>query len=276
VKISLSIVTYQSDPELLVREIDSIADAFEHATSAGKPVSGKLFIMDNEDGQPSATVIEQHLQHQRAFPSCLELVILDTGGNIGYGRAHNLCLENLDSDYHVILNPDVILARDFLLSAMNFMANEPDVVAAAPYVSDQQGNPLYLCKRYPSILVFLLRGFAPVAIQKLFRKELEYYQMVDIYQSQMPVKEIKLISGCCMFLKTEALKAAAGFDPDYFLYFEDYDLCMRLHKLGSIAFAPAIRIVHFGGHASKKGWHHIKLFSKSGKRFFQSHGWKWI
>jgi hypothetical protein len=70
------------------------------------------------------------------------------------------------------------------------------------------------------------------------------------------------------------LRAAGGFDPRYFMYFEDYDLSLRIAAQGTVAYEPAMRIVHHGGEAARKGWRHVGWFVRSAWRFFSRHGWK--
>jgi GT2 family glycosyltransferase len=70
------------------------------------------------------------------------------------------------------------------------------------------------------------------------------------------------------------LQRLDGFDPRYFLYFEDYDLSLRTGRIARIVYVPAVRIVHFGGGAADKGFQHIRLFAASAWRFFGTHGWR--
>ena len=79
-----------------------------------------------------------------------------------------------------------------------------------------------------------------------------------------------------MLVRGECLTAVEGFDERYFLYFEDFDLSLRLGRLGKLLFAPQVRIVHHGGYAARKGWRHLQMFMRSGLRFFNQHGWRWI
>ena len=92
----------------------------------------------------------------------------------------------------------------------------------------------------------------------------------------MEQAEIMLASGCFMLVRTRALLAAGGFDDAYFLYFEDFDLSLRLGGQGRLIFNPAMRIVHHGGYAARKGMQHVKYFLRSGVMFFNQHGWRWI
>jgi hypothetical protein len=78
-----------------------------------------------------------------------------------------------------------------------------------------------------------------------------------------------------MLCRRAALEQVGGFHPDYFLYFEDFDLSLRLATVTRLAYAPQVRIVHLGGHTARKGWRHIGLFLWAAVRFFRRHGWRW-
>jgi GT2 family glycosyltransferase len=88
------------------------------------------------------------------------------------------------------------------------------------------------------------------------------------------VRDVPIASGCFMFARRGVLEAVGGFSPDYFLYFEDYDLSMRIRRASRIAYVSRVRIVHHGGDAAKKGKTHVRLFLSSALRFFRTHGWK--
>lgn len=82
-----------------------------------------------------------------------------------------------------------------------------------------------------------------------------------------------LVSGCFIFARTKSLKQIGGFDERFFLYFEDFDLSMRLKRKD---YFPEIQIYHKGGNSSKKGFLHVRLFVISAIRFFMKFGWKLI
>jgi GT2 family glycosyltransferase len=77
-----------------------------------------------------------------------------------------------------------------------------------------------------------------------------------------------------MLCRLVPLQAVGGFSPEYFLYFEDFDLSLRFAGEGQIAYVPAVRITHTGGYAAGKGWRHRRLFLRSAMRFFGRHGWR--
>jgi len=195
--------------------------------------------------------------------------------NRGFGPGHNSVIESLDSDFHLVLNPDAELADDTLRIGLSCMEADPGIALLSPRVLGSDGDQEFLCKRYPTVLALLLRGFAPNFARRWFRKRLDRYEMRDVCSGDRQA-DVVLASGCFMLVRSAALRAVGGFNEDYFLYFEDFDLSLRLCGQGRLVFNPAMRIVHHGGYAADKGWQHVKYFIKSGITFFNQHGWRWI
>jgi GT2 family glycosyltransferase len=78
-----------------------------------------------------------------------------------------------------------------------------------------------------------------------------------------------------MFCQSSVIAHIGGFDAKYFLYFEDFDLSIRVREHSRIAHVPSVRIKHYGGNTGNKGIRHIMLFMFSAVRFFSAHGWRW-
>jgi GT2 family glycosyltransferase len=100
--------------------------------------------------------------------------------------------------------------------------------------------------------------------------------MRDLINDRDIVWDPPIVSGCFMLFRTSVLKKLAGFDARYFLYFEDYDLSLRTHEVARVAYAPAVRVLHHGGGAARKGSAHIRMFVASAYKFFSRFGWKWL
>lgn len=264
-----AIVVYHSDSEVLQKTLRSLCVAIDRLLHLQTVTSAHVSILCNDDSllQTSASVAE--LQHADA----LTFSVQATGANLGFGAAHNIAIAAAESDFHLILNPDVTLSPDALQAGIDYLRVHADISAVSPLVTDGVGKRQHLCKRYPAVLDLLLRGFAPAALRERCSKRLEHYEMQDLSSTE-PTRDIPIISGCFMLFRTESLHQLHGFDPEYFLYFEDFDLSMRAATKGSLAFLPQMRIVHLGGHSARKGWRHIRLFMRSGVRFFNRWGWQ--
>ena len=195
--------------------------------------------------------------------------------NRGFGAGHNVAIAELDSDYHLILNPDAELAEDALQVGLTSLQEDASIALVSPRVLGEDGAQEFLCKRYPSLFVLLLRPFAPGLVRRLFRRRLYRYEMRDMCSGEQEA-DVLLASGCFMLVRTAALQAVGGFNDAYFLYFEDFDLSIRMGSQGRLVFNPAVQIVHHGGYAASKGMQHVKYFLRSGITFFRTHGWRWI
>jgi GT2 family glycosyltransferase len=266
---SATVVTYRSDLALLERSVGSLAASVEHARAAGLLSEATLFIVDNGP--------RDSLEGVRAAASPFAVTgrveVIHGHGNIGYGRANNLVLPRLASDFHLVMNPDVELQRDALAAALAALRDDASIGVVAPAVSGTDGAPQFLCKRYPSVWVLFLRGFAPEPLRRRFAKELADYEMRDLPPNRA-FAPVPLASGCFMLARSALFRRLGGFDPRFFMYFEDYDLSLRAGREANVAYVPAARIVHHGGEASRKGPRHVAWFLRSAWRFFATHGWK--
>ncbi len=261
---SVSIVVYRPDLPLLRRTLVTLGEAAVRAGVTG----GDLFVIDNT---PAGTTGLAELAEMPK--AAFDVHLIHGQGNVGYGRGHDLALPGLTSHFHLVLNPDVELAPEALHEAFDFLRRHPDCVLLSPSAHWDDGRPQPLCKRYPTVAVLLLRGFMPVWVRRRFADVIEHYEMRDVGTGVL--WDPTVVSGCFMLFRTSVLLRLGGFDPRYFLYFEDFDLSLRAARYGRLACVPAVRIVHHGGGAASKGWRHVGLFVRSGVRFFSVHGWKW-
>jgi GT2 family glycosyltransferase len=270
--LSVSVVTYAPDFAVVGETLRTLAVAIGHARASGLLAEAQVALVDNGPGADHAPLLGALLE--RDLPPTVPGRLLSGNGNVGYGRGHNLALRASGADYHLVLNPDVALAADAMQEAVRYLNAHPSVAMLAPLALDPGGERLYLCKRYPSVLDLLLRGFAPAPVRRAFRARLERYEMRDLPDDR-PATGIPILSGSFMLCRRAPVAAIGGFSDDFFLYFEDFDLSLRAAAQGELVWVPAVRIVHRGGHAARKGWRHRGLFIASAVKFFNRHGWKW-
>jgi len=275
--LQISVVTYRPDLKLLERCLRKLALAIAAGREAGAMRTVHLALIDNSEDKAIADAVIE-LGKLRFADANVHVTYLHGHANIGYGAAHNLVLHGTGSDYHLVLNPDVELAPDALANAITWLDRHPEIGALAPQAHDAQGEPIYLCKRYPAILDLFLRGFTPGVVRRIFRRRLERYELRDVLSAAPgeDVVGIPVLSGAFMLVRRSAIDKTGGFDPRYFLYFEDYDWSVRLNRVTKTAYVPSVRIGHHGGHAARKGVRHVALFTRSAVRFYRRHGWKWL
>jgi GT2 family glycosyltransferase len=264
-------VTYAPDLLMLALALERLGQALAHARTHRRLHEARLIVVDNGPGSDWRTPLQDTLA-AAALPATVEL--LSGQGNIGYGAGHNLAFGRGSGEVQLILNPDVLIEEDALSEGLALLAAHPDLGLIAPAAWDGAGRRHYLCKRYPTVLDLALRGFAPAWLQRRCQARLDRYELRDGIGEAL-LWDPPIASGCFMLCRRAALVRIGGFNPDYFLYFEDFDLSLRLAAVARLASAPTVRIVHLGGHAARKGWRHVGLFVRSAARFFHQHGWRW-
>lgn len=268
--LTVSIVVYRPDAQQLARTLSSLHDALLAVRCERPAFRGTLYLIDN-GGMPD---VSRNVASLESTGFTCEL--LSGHGNVGYGRGHNIAIERSVASCHLVLNPDVDLEQSVLVHLLDFIDAHPEVGLVTPRVGDRDGNIQYLCRRYPTVFDLFVRGFLPARWRRLFALRLARYEMRDVINDRDIVWDPEIVSGCFMLFRASVLKALGGFDPRYFLYFEDYDLSMRTHTAAHIVYLPVARILHHGGGASRKGRAHIKMFAASAFRFFNRFGWKWL
>jgi GT2 family glycosyltransferase len=272
--LTVSIVTHHPDLSQLDTTLRKLSASMAMAREAGLLRAVNLVLIDNTGERAIAeAVVKLGVAHFES--SAVTMNYLHGHANIGYGTAHNLVMHGGNTHFHLVLNPDVELAEEALSVALHFCEENDDVGVVVPAMFRRDGLREYTCKRYPSVLDLALRGFAPPALQRLFRKRLEHYEMRDVIADAV-VSPVPVMSGSFMLLRRKAIESTGGFDPGFFLYFEDFDWSVRLNRVTRSAYVPTVRVVHHGGSAARKGWRHIAYFTRSGARFFNKHGWQWL
>ncbi len=271
--LSISLVTFNPNMTALSRVVARLLTALQRSATQGEIDDARLYVVDNGPGLASnrklRILLNTHWDSAR-FPARL----ISGHGNIGYGQGHNKALEQARGDYHLILNPDVLVADDALSQALGFMEQHPEVGLLAPAIIGNDGCVQHLCKNYPTVLDLALRGFAPGSLKSLARKRLSRYELKDLDSSRVQ-HGVPLVSGSFMFFRRRVLDLTGGFSNSYFLYFEDFDLSIRAAQFAEVSYVPAVRVQHEGGFASKKGPRHWWMFGRSAITFFSQHGWRW-
>lgn len=219
-KLIIALVVYNPELEVLFDAVTSLKNSL--------PLFEKSFVVYVVDN----TSVHDGAFEYSFFESCgyseTELVYIKNSHNVGFGNAHNQLL-NTESEYHLIFNPDIELDVDALKIAMQFMDSHPECGLLTPYATWDNGVVQRLCKRYPSVFILLLRGFAPRCIKNLFHKRLAHYEMADVINVQDVYWNPPIVSGCFMLFQTDVWKQLGGLIL-VFLYFEDFDLSLRAGK----------------------------------------------
>ena len=156
--------------------------------------------------------------------------------NLGYGRANNLGVNQSKTPYFLIVNPDILLNEKLINTLYSTFLNYNDdigVVGPALYDSNM--------KR---------RTNGSISHVKKIRGSKLSSSINNIPEGNMCCD---FLVGCCLFMKRDFFMELGGFDKDFFMYFEDNDLCDRIIKNGkTVVEVPSAKVIHLENSSSKK------------------------
>ena len=254
-KLSASIVIYNTKVDELKRVIDS------YFTYIGEK---QLFLVDNSPTDSLKEIV-------KIYPNN-DIYYIFNNENMGYGKAHNIAIKKSIEQglsYHIILNPDIIIEKGSLEKLTEYMEQHPEVGNIMPKIIYPNGELQYLCKLLPSPIDLIFRRFIPI---KRWKDAInERYELHSFGYDK--IKNIPNLSGCFMFLRTEALKKVGLFDENIFMYLEDIDLNRRIHSKYKTIYYPDAIVIHEHQKESYKNRKLLKAHIQSAIYYFNKYGW---
>jgi len=177
-----------------------------------------------------------------------DVVVVRTGGNLGFGSAANRGLAVAGGEYVAILNPDVIVESGTMKALATALDADPGLGATAPRVDNPDGTLYPSVRAFPRMADAIGHAFLGfVAPRNRFSRN---YRMLDWDHAR--ASDVDWASGTCLMLRATALGDEGRFDESYFMYVEDVDLCWRLREAGwRVGYEPAGRVVHTVGASSE-------------------------
>ena len=172
--------------------------------------------------------------------------LLETGGNLGYGKGANLGASGFAGDWLVIANPDVEWEPGALDELIEAAGRWPRAGCLGPAIRTTDGRLYPSARAFPS----LGRGLGHAVFGPFWPGN----PWTRSYRAEVgtPVEgRTGWLSGSLMLVRRQAWEQVGGFDPKYFMYCEDMDLCRRLAEAGwDNVYVPSAVITHVGGHAT--------------------------
>lgn len=241
-----SIVIYNESPEVLLNTV---------AAFLAIPMTKRLFIIDNSEKSMDFWIESPEVHYRKAKE------------NLGFGRGHNLVLDEIKelSHYHLVLNPDVTFKAEIFKELCEKLESNNSLAMISPRVIYENGDLQYTCRKDPTIKEMISRR---LGIFKSYTEERAYCTQ-NLEKPFFP----SFIHGCFFLFKTREFVTLSGFDTRYFLYLEDADICREIRKSGKkLMYYPMVEITHIHRKGSAKklkllGYHIVSAF-----RYFRKWG----
>ncbi len=203
--LTVVIVTFQTPKKIILDCLRSI----------NKDV--KIIIVENSETFSNEEAVKSEF---------LNVKIVCTGKNLGYGKGNNFGLKQVKTDYALILNPDVICSE-------NLFEKIPKVV-------NNIKNFAIIGFQYSYDKIFMPAGFFDKKKNSQFVEDFKNNKINTIFS-------VEWVVGCSMLLNLREFKDIEIFDKNFFLYFEEFDLCKSLINSGKNIFtAKELKIHHLG------------------------------
>jgi N-acetylglucosaminyl-diphospho-decaprenol L-rhamnosyltransferase len=220
-------------------------DGFLTSLSTATTLPLDVILADNgsTDGSP-----------ERAAKQFPHVRVLPTGGNVGYGAAANAGLADRGTGWALVANPDVRFEPGAVDELLEVATRWPRAATLGPAIRTPDGHIYPSARELPALstgighalLGWLWPGNPWTAA---YRRERETPRE----------RPAGWLSGSCLLVRLEAFHSVGGFDPGYFMYFEDVDLADRLGQRGWLhVYAPTAVVEHEGGHATRRDPHRMQ------------------
>lgn len=203
-QVTVVIVTFES--------MRTIADALNHLQEAHQSGVAQVVLVDNASSDGTAQFVEQH------YPW---VNVIANDWNAGFGRACNIGIDISASPYILLLNPDASLPLPEIQKLVQFMEENPSAALCAPAIQEDAGSHQSsgaLTNPWRVLLKPLLPRWAGRGQHECRPGEAPF--------------QTDWLCGAILLSRREAIQDFGGFDPRFFLYFEETDLCMRALNRG--------------------------------------------
>lgn len=257
--------------ELVLEALASL----EREIGSGGPL--RAVVVDNASPDGSGAFLREALADPR-WSKWVTLLALPE--NRGFGAGNNaalrLLLEHLpreeEPDAFLLMNPDTALAPTALSALVRILEERPRSGIVGPQIIWPDGRPQHSAFRFPSLWSELDAGFRIGALSRLLAA-----RSVTMPIAAAP-RRCDWVSGSCALLRRAMLEQIGGFDEDFFLYFEETDLCRRAKAAGwEVWQEPRARVVHLVGvstgmvEGDQSARPRPRYWFESRRRYFEKH-----
>jgi len=185
--------------------------------------------------------------------------VIRNGEPVGFGGNHNKAVKDGDSEFILILNPDVRISEN-VFEELLLHFTDPSVAIVAPKICNQFGETEDSARYFPTIISLFMKvlGIGDGGIYKPENK--------GCY-------EVDWVGGMFLLVRRSAFEAVGGFDERYFLYYEDVDLCARVKKNGwRIIVDPNLKVIHMAQRESHRSFKYLLWHASSILKYFWRYG----
>jgi GT2 family glycosyltransferase len=220
---------------------DILRECLKSVKLSSRNLAVETIVVDNCSRDGSAAMVREE------FPW---VNIIESPENLGFGRANNLAFEAARGRYVVLLNSDAFLQANTLCLSLEKMEADPSVGLASGRLVGRDGELQPSARMFPNPVrqLLVISGLAD-----RYPKSRFFGQADRTWADPMLPAEVDWVPGAYSIIPSRILHEHGFFDPRFFLYYEEVDLCLRIQNAGfKIMYWPEICVVHVGGESSRQ------------------------
>jgi N-acetylglucosaminyl-diphospho-decaprenol L-rhamnosyltransferase len=196
---------------------------------------GEIVVADNGSEDASESVVASFAPQATWLP---------LRANLGVGTATNRAARTVPGRDLLVCNTDLEVRPGALRALRARLDAEPALGLVGPQLLNPDGTVYPSMRAFPDLLVAAGHGLLGLVVPN--NRFTRRYQMLDWDHSRP--SEVDWVSGACFLVRRRAWDELGGFDPGYFMYAEDLDLCWRAGRAGwKVGYEPAAQVVHVQG-----------------------------
>jgi GT2 family glycosyltransferase len=223
-----------------------------------------IVVVDHESHPGAVADLQQRWPHVRVIPSA---------GNDGFGAGVNRATRKAaHATRLLVLNPDTVLEQPIVEPLEMLLDTYPRVGVVAPLIREADGTIQPSARRFPGIST-VLGGRSTWLTRAMPGNPWSARNLLTGPDVREPIS-VDWVSGACMLIRREAFEQVGGFDDQFFMYWEDADLCRRLQRAGwKTMYHPGVAVKHTAGRASAHAPVQAqRAFHQSVFRYYMKHG----
>jgi GT2 family glycosyltransferase len=236
-KVTATVVLYKHP----IKMLETFLESYQRSTLFSKESLGvdfHLYIVNNDIYK----YVDYKFEDLCAKYKFLSMEFIESDKNGGYGYGNNIVLPRLNSDYHLVVNPDIIFFEDSFYQAIKIMQAKKNFGLLTPSVLGTNNTIYPSCKKNPTLFSQFLR-FALKHKKYIFKKYLDEYEYLN-YSYHKEIYDIPNCTGCFMFFRTKVFKKLNGFDDNFFYYMDDADISRRSLEISRTIYTPYVKVIH--------------------------------
>ncbi|KOS04634.1 glycosyl transferase family 2 [Flavobacterium akiainvivens] len=226
-----------------------------------KGIEAEVIVVDNNSPDDSCVMMRTRFPH---------ITLIENKENTGFPKGNNIGVAVAKGKYICILNPDTVVSNDTFTKLLALAPHKSDMGIATVKLVDGRGR--FLPESKMGIPTPWVAATKILGLYKIFPKWRLVNRYYAMHLQPHEAGKVGIVVGAFMFMERSLYNSVGGFDEEFFMYIEDFDLSYTILKTGcSNYYLPVTSVIHYKGESTVKDGTYMVRFKQGMQRFYQKH-----